>query len=98
MKRAPPNSPSLSEPPLSKKIRIGAPVDVDDNDGEDGPVKKKTSGPYVEQDSAVVVGGSEKNEEWTRVEKRKHKKKAKKQDHKADVCVFPIYFSVGAMQ
>jgi hypothetical protein len=90
MKRAPP---SLSETPLSKKIKIGDPPDpdVDDNDVEDDPAKKKKiSGPYASmgQDS----GGSGKNEEWTRVEKRKQKK-AKKQEHKADVCVFSILVS-----
>jgi len=94
MKRSPPDSLSLSETPLSKKIKIGDRLDtaVDDNDGEDDPAKKKkTSWPYTTsmgQDSAGVRG-SGKDEGWTRVEKRKQKK-TKKQEHKADVCVFSI--------
>lgn len=93
MKRAPPNHVALSEPPRSKKIKIGESLDTDAADNvEDDPADKKTSSPYKNAaQGSKGVGGSGQDEQWTRVERRKQKK-AKKLGHKADVCVFLLDF------
>ena len=93
MKRAPPNHVALSEPPRSKKIKVGESLDTDAADNvEDDPADKKTSSPYKNAaQGSKGVGGSGQDEQWTRVERRKQKK-AKKLGHKADVCVFLLDF------
>lgn len=92
MKRAPPNSVPVSEPPLSKKIRI-----VGDSTGatdlEDGLGDEKTSGASGTQSGSKGIGGSGQGEQWTRVERRKQKK-AKKLGDKSDVCVFHLIFLI----
>jgi hypothetical protein len=93
MKRAPPNHVALSEPPRSKKIRIGDSLDTEaaDNVKED-LADEKTSSPYENAgQGSKRVGRSGQDEQWTRVERRKQKK-AKKLGHKADVCVFLLDF------
>lgn len=85
MKRAPPNHVALSEPPRSKKIRMGNSLDTEAADNvENDLADEKTSSAY---ENVGQVGGSGQDEQWTRVERRKQKK-AKKAGHKADVCVF----------
>ena len=90
MKRAPPNLAAMSEPPRSKKIRIGDALNTEAADGvEDDLADEKTSSPY--ENAGQGSKGSGQDGQWTRVERRKQKK-AKKLGHKADVCVFLLDF------